>query len=85
MDIAGGVCMDVEESSASSIALQITFDKKKAAVEDELTRLASLPSHSSHVIHRKRVAQKALELLGKQERTREESDELSNLLGALSL
>jgi len=81
-----GLCMDVEETAASSPAtLQAILQRKKAAVEAELQRLALLPPHSSHVIHRKRVAHKALELLGKQERTPEEADELSSLLGALCL
>lgn len=83
---SSGLCMDVEETTAPSpAALQAILQQKKAAVEAELQRLALLPPHSSHVIHRKRVAHKALELLGKQERTPEEADELSSLLGALCL
>lgn len=82
----GGLCMDVEETAAPSpAAIQAILQQKKAAVEAELQRLALLPPHSSHVVHRMRVAHKALELLGKQERTPEEADELSSLLGALCL
>ncbi|KAM3574165.1 hypothetical protein VYU27_003884 [Nannochloropsis oceanica] len=78
--------MDVEESSNQSLAaLEAMLRHKKAAVETELQRLAFLPQHSSHVIHRKRVAHKALELLSKQDRTPEEAEELSSLFNTLSL
>jgi hypothetical protein len=80
------LCMDVEEATAPSPAtLEAILQQKKVAVETELQRLTLLPPHSSHVIHRKRVAHKALELLAKQERTPEEADELSNLFNVLSL
>lgn len=85
---SGSLCMDVDDGAstpATTTNLQTLLREKKSTVEAELRRLEQLPAHSSHVIHRKRVAHKALELLGKQDRTQEESDELSSLLGALSL
>ena len=78
--------MDIDDQPPPVANQELILQQKKAAVEAELCRLEQLPPHSSHVIHRKRVAHKVLELLGKgQERTKEESDELSSLLGSLSL
>ncbi|KAK9674435.1 hypothetical protein RND81_12G232200 [Saponaria officinalis] len=63
---------------------QISEDKKKVALQEEMNRMNKLPVNSSYATHRLRVLNKILQLMSIQ-RSASQDEELELLFAGLSL
>ncbi|XP_019449138.1 PREDICTED: uncharacterized protein LOC109351904 [Lupinus angustifolius] len=75
IETTGAICQPEQQSR---------FEKKQAAVHEEMKRMRRLPRNSTYTVHRMRVLNKTLQLMLSQ-RTESQENELELLLAGLSL
>ncbi|XP_027176101.1 uncharacterized protein LOC113775427 [Coffea eugenioides] len=85
----GGVDQPPKESGNQVVGRKAAWNRKgleekKAAVDEEISRMNKLPPNSTYATHRLRVLNKILHLLSMQ-RTTSQEEELELLFAGLSL
>jgi hypothetical protein len=83
----GGITKDRQRARRAGPRHVLGKTSSREEVKVELTRLSTLPKGSRYALHRRKIAEKALELLDKDAavRSNEEEDELVRMLKSLGM
>jgi hypothetical protein len=83
----GGITKDKQRARQAGPRHILGKTSTRDEVKVELTRLSTLPKGSRYALHRRKIAEKALELLDKDAamRSNEEEDELVRMLKSLGM